>query len=157
MRQLVVDIPAEIDRFVTHIRPDEYRILLTYAGQEVYEFFARDHRFGAPPRGKVYRSNKRKTWTTERSGVRRPDMAVVALERKIRYVEALGGDTDLLKIELQRRKDAIARGEDPMAGQRRHTLKKVQAPTPRQALDLMRASVFGRPTERKNFGRRWDD
>src|ERR1043165_9726289 len=50
MTRMVRELPGEIDRFTYSLTPDEFRILLVYAGSEVYEFFARGHRFGAPPR-----------------------------------------------------------------------------------------------------------
>lgn len=110
MLELIERVPYEINRYTTRISPIEYAILLQQGGQEVYDWFVRDHRFGAPPRGKVYRSNLRGEWRSiER---KRPDNAISKLRQKITYQDQLGYNTTELKKELARRTWCIDHGFD---------------------------------------------
>lgn len=103
-----------------HLTHYEYSYLLSYGGQEIYDFFVHNHRFGNPPRGKDFRSNIRGEWIDRER--HRPDNAIHPLERKIKRQEAMGMDTSDLVAELARRKACIARGEDPLVGRRRQDL-----------------------------------
>jgi hypothetical protein len=141
MRDLVTDLPKEVDNFTSLIRPDEYRILLVYGGREVYDFFVRDHRFGPPPRGKMYRSNLRGDW--RRPPTPRPDNALLRLRKKIDRLKSYGADVHELEAELQRRKDCIARGEDPLAGSRRGEVRRAPRKGPDDALELVRSRTVG--------------
>lgn len=151
MRGLLESVPEEVDRYTIRLVPDEYRILLVYAGQGVYDFFVRDHRFGAPPRGKVFRSNVRGTWSSPNAGRKRPDMAIFHLDRKIKNFMAMGADVAELLKERARRLEAIAAGEDPMAG-RRKVLVQSRPLTVDQEIDRMRSQVVG-PEEEKEIPR----
>lgn len=140
MRKLVETMPGEVDRYTALLRPDEYRILLVYAGREVYDFFARDHRFGPPPRGKIYRSNLRGAW--KRPPTPRPDNAIRSLGRKISVMESYGADTTDLRVELERRKACAAKGEDPMAAVRRGEARSTRI-GPDEAIERVRARALG--------------
>lgn len=117
MNRLIAELPEECERFVGPMKSDEFRILLIYAGREVYDFFVRDHRFGTPPRGKMFRSNLRGGYGYDGRRTKRPDTAVFALKRKIENHRRKGFD-DLaeLEAELVRREAILRAGGDPMAG-----------------------------------------
>lgn len=149
MKGLLESVPHEVERFTVRLVPDEYRILLVYAGQNVYDFFVRDHRFGAPPRGKVYRSNVRGNWSSPNAGRKRPDMAIFHLDRKINYQKSIGADVSELLKERERRVTAISLGEDPMAG-RRKSFVLSKALTVDEEIKRMRTQIFG-PEEEKEL------
>jgi len=148
MTSLVEALPGEVERFTYSLNQQEFRIILVYGGQVPYDFFARDHRFGAPPRGKVFRSNVRGEWRAS-PGRKRPDVAVVALKRKIEHVRAMGSDTSELEIELARRQKVLDSGGDPMEGVRKVPIRhESRAPTPEEAVQFMRSAYIGPPSQR---------
>jgi hypothetical protein len=112
LAKIIERAPNTLNRCTKSLNKDEYSLILGFAGQEVYDFFVHDHRFGPPPRGKRYRSNLRGAWT-EKSGIykiSRPDNALLALRRSIVYYTALGADVSELEKEYARRGAAIAAG-----------------------------------------------
>ena len=142
MLRLVRELPGEVDRYVEVIRRDEFRILLVYAGREVYDFFVRDHRFGTPPRGKMYRSNLRSGFEGAGERPPRPDMAVVGLRRKIARWKAMGfPDVGDLEAELARREAVLKAGGDPLAGKRFRKLLVSRPMTPDEVLEEHRRSI----------------
>lgn len=108
--EMIEKVPYEINRYTTRITTIEYAILLQQGGQEVYDWFVKDHRFGAPPRGKAFRSNLRGEWQSKER--KRPDNALSKLRQKITYQDQLGYDTSALKKELARRAWCIDHGFD---------------------------------------------
>lgn len=155
VRDLVTRLPAEVERYTVSLNPGEYRILLVYAGQEAYDFFARDHRFGPLPRGKVYRSNLRRGYDSMKGRAKRPDVAVFKLERKIAALRAYGGDTTDLETELARRKTALERGLDPMGPAYRaaHAGRERRVATAFEAAEALRtAAVADRVEPREAEG-----
>lgn len=108
--EAIEKVPYEMNRYTTRLSSVEYAILLQQGGQEVYDWFVRDHRFGAPPRGKAYRSNLRGEW--RKSERKRPDNALNKLRQKITYEDQLGHDTTDLKNELARRAWCLEHGFD---------------------------------------------
>lgn len=146
MGKLVEEMPDEVNRYTGSLRPDEYRVLLVYAGREVYDWFSRDHRFGPPPRGKAYVTNRRSSWDHDRS--KRPDMALVGIDRRIKHYEALGADTTEMHLERKRRVEAMARGEDPLAGVRRVRAGVKALLSPEEVAGNMRKMALGPRVDR---------
>jgi hypothetical protein len=112
MAAMIEKAPETLEKCTVRLTLSEYALLLGFAGQDVYDFFVRDHRFGPPPRGRKYRSNVRGEWV-EKSGnlkIHRPDNALLALRRRIEYYTDMGADVADLKAEYLRREKAIAEG-----------------------------------------------
>jgi len=108
---MINDVSKTVEEYTVGLSADEYRILLNYGGRDVYDFFVFDHRFGAPPRGREYRSNLRKPW---HEGPRRgrPDNGLLALRRRIDRRMDRGEDVSDDLVELLRRRGLIERGLD---------------------------------------------
>jgi hypothetical protein len=110
LQEMIDQYPNDINRYTTRLTTTEYAILLQQGGEDIYRWFAMDHRFGAPPRGKAFRSNVRGDW--KNIARKRPDNAISKLRQKITTFEERGWETDELKIELGRRQWCLDHGLD---------------------------------------------
>jgi hypothetical protein len=99
--EMIQSYPSDLNRYTTKLTQAEYSILLFQGGQEVYDWFVMDHRFGAPPRGKAFRSNIKGPWKAIPR--KRPDNAINKLRYKIEQCERKGWDVSDLLVELARR------------------------------------------------------
>jgi hypothetical protein len=110
LQEMIDEYPNDLNRYTTRFTVTEYAILLQQGGQAIYDWFVRDHRFGAPPRGKAFRSNLKGEW--KNIPRKRPDNAVNKLRYKIETFERKGWDCSDLKIELARREWCLKHGLD---------------------------------------------